>query len=154
MLKLKNQQGLVKVVHEQAAIEAPEIVLKQNEQGEWTHLDALGPGSLEGRTPEPEQRILKSRWSNQLSIRRTQKRAVLQWYGNTSLKDSQQGTLRGDRLALWLNLIEHSEPANRPLLQTSGQDVPSGRWMPSKVCLLYTSPSPRDRTRSRMPSSA
>ena len=25
---------------------------------------------------------------------------------------------------------------------------------PQKVCLLYTSPSPRDRTRSRMPSSA
>ena len=25
---------------------------------------------------------------------------------------------------------------------------------PSKLCLLYTSPSPRDRTRSRMPSSA
>ena len=29
----------------------------------------------------------------------------------------------------------------------------SGLW-PDKVCLLYTSPSPRDRTRSRMPSSA
>ena len=25
---------------------------------------------------------------------------------------------------------------------------------PGKICLLYTSPSPRDRTRSRMPSSA
>jgi len=25
---------------------------------------------------------------------------------------------------------------------------------PAKACLLYTSPSPRDRTRSRMPSSA
>ena len=25
---------------------------------------------------------------------------------------------------------------------------------PPKICLLYTSPSPRDRTRSRMPSSA
>ena len=25
---------------------------------------------------------------------------------------------------------------------------------PAKGCLLYTSPSPRDRTRSRMPSSA
>ena len=25
---------------------------------------------------------------------------------------------------------------------------------PSRSCLLYTSPSPRDRTRSRMPSSA
>ena len=24
----------------------------------------------------------------------------------------------------------------------------------AKICLLYTSPSPRDRTRSRMPSSA
>ena len=27
-------------------------------------------------------------------------------------------------------------------------------FMPSGTCLLYTSPSPRDRTRSRMPSSA
>ena len=26
--------------------------------------------------------------------------------------------------------------------------------IPTKTCLLYTSPSPRDRTRSRMPSSA
>ena len=26
--------------------------------------------------------------------------------------------------------------------------------VPGSVCLLYTSPSPRDRTRSRMPSSA
>ena len=26
--------------------------------------------------------------------------------------------------------------------------------IPPKICLLYTSPSPRDRTRSRMPSSA
>ena len=28
------------------------------------------------------------------------------------------------------------------------------RVMLTKLCLLYTSPSPRDRTRSRMPSSA
>ena len=27
-------------------------------------------------------------------------------------------------------------------------------WFPGGICLLYTSPSPRDRTRSRMPSSA
>ena len=46
--------------------------------------------------------------------------------------------------------------------------VPAFAWQPqtgdiifqisrssqSKACLLYTSPSPRDRTRSRMPSSA
>ena len=33
--------------------------------------------------------------------------------------------------------------------------VPAIRWVSTViVCLLYTSPSPRDRTRSRMPSSA
>ena len=33
--------------------------------------------------------------------------------------------------------------------------VKSGKNVPGvKICLLYTSPSPRDRTRSRMPSSA
>ena len=34
-----------------------------------------------------------------------------------------------------------------PVYLESGQPIPS-------PCLLYTSPSPRDRTRSRMPSSA
>ena len=29
-----------------------------------------------------------------------------------------------------------------------------GQHEPQRICLLYTSPSPRDRTRSRMPSSA
>ena len=41
-------------------------------------------------------------------------------------------------------------------------DTPTAMWfedrmvpgMSPKTCLLYTSPSPRDRTRSRMPSSA
>ena len=32
--------------------------------------------------------------------------------------------------------------------------VPHSGWPISYACLLYTSPSPRDRTRSRMPSSA
>ena len=31
---------------------------------------------------------------------------------------------------------------------------PYYKWVRGKICLLYTSPSPRDRTRSRMPSSA
>ena len=36
------------------------------------------------------------------------------------------------------------------------QDIKSVQnlWDQSMTCLLYTSPSPRDRTRSRMPSSA
>ena len=32
--------------------------------------------------------------------------------------------------------------------------VPTKTEVISMICLLYTSPSPRDRTRSRMPSSA
>ena len=35
-----------------------------------------------------------------------------------------------------------------------GINVPGGFAITSSACLLYTSPSPRDRTRSRMPSSA
>ena len=35
------------------------------------------------------------------------------------------------------------------LLESLGEDSPINNF-----CLLYTSPSPRDRTRSRMPSSA
>ena len=33
-------------------------------------------------------------------------------------------------------------------------DGGTGATLAHRVCLLYTSPSPRDRTRSRMPSSA
>ena len=47
------------------------------------------------------------------------------------------GTLL-DSMAMWVNLATD-------VLKTYGVDLP---------CLLYTSPSPRDRTRSRMPSSA
>ena len=35
-----------------------------------------------------------------------------------------------------------------------GTDIRMSVNAVSRVCLLYTSPSPRDRTRSRMPSSA
>src|SRR5665811_2331962 len=34
------------------------------------------------------------------------------------------------------------------------KDIETGEPLKSCTCLLYTSPSPRDRTRSRMPSSA
>ena len=37
---------------------------------------------------------------------------------------------------------------------SSSDVVAEGRLEPIQGCLLYTSPSPRDRTRSRMPSSA
>ena len=45
----------------------------------------------------------------------------------------------------------------RPGVVSEARGTPTGvRWQPvtHKVCLLYTSPSPRDATLSRMPSSA
>ena len=41
-------------------------------------------------------------------------------------------------------------------LAVSGAGIELGTWLAGLFtgCLLYTSPSPRDRTRSRMPSSA
>ena len=46
-------------------------------------------------------------------------------------------------------------------LQTEYKSIDSDDWIDvtrretvARTCLLYTSPSPRDRTRSRMPSSA
>ena len=46
-----------------------------------------------------------------------------------------------------VELLEHPELAGRPVI-VGGRD---GRGV---VCLLYTSPSPRDLSTSRMPSSA
>ena len=44
-----------------------------------------------------------------------------------------------------------------PVLSEESEDIPfkeRNDWNRYWLCLLYTSPSPRDRTRSRMPSSA
>ena len=52
----------------------------------------------------------------------------------------------GERI--WVIDIEKGKYPNRQKLGTS---EPFG---PNTICLLYTSPSPRDRQKSRMPSSA
>ena len=66
-----------------------------------------------------------------------------------------------------VEIIDRSTHKRHPELQVMRMAVPGG-WLyithvcaPSDarredhwICLLYTSPSPRDRTRSRMPSSA
>ena len=51
------------------------------------------------------------------------------------------------RLAAWIGM--HVAP-----VVTNANDYLGGMVEEGKPCLLYTSPSPRDRTRSRMPSSA
>ena len=73
-----------------------------------------------------------------------------------------------DRLKRWAPYLAQVFPAARPtggILESPLTCVPSfkaqlethyGITIPGQLwaCLLYTSPSPRDRTRSRMPSSA
>ena len=61
-------------------------------------------------------------------------------------------------LVIGSNDVEASKRFYDPVLSTLG--VPAGDYNAERqrlyyrTCLLYTSPSPRDRTRSRMPSSA
>ena len=52
-----------------------------------------------------------------------------------------------DYVDLFMNLFEKLEFFLKSLSSVLSVDMQKG-------CLLYTSPSPRDRTRSRMPSSA
>ena len=48
-----------------------------------------------------------------------------------------------------------ADKAIEPGKKSTERYLPKAAWAAmSKSCLLYTSPSPRDRTRSRMPSSA
>ena len=55
--------------------------------------------------------------------------------------------------------MTESAPAKGTKMKKDLKPIPAGnkgkglKQLP-KTCLLYTSPSPRDRTRSRMPSSA
>ena len=60
-------------------------------------------------------------------------------------------------LALLAGLLLGATPAQAAgpkAVKENCFDCHSDTTMTKDVCLLYTSPSPRDRTRSRMPSSA
>ena len=50
--------------------------------------------------------------------------------------------------------IEHRIPAPTEALERSRGHTPLSMQVEFEGCLLYTSPSPRDRQKSRMPSSA
>ena len=53
-----------------------------------------------------------------------------------------------------LTVLGEATPELGVLAEESGRKEGQGSDLQWCVCLLYTSPSPRDRTRSRMPSSA
>ena len=68
---------------------------------------------------------------------------------NTKLEPEQYALVRAN-FADEKAAKEKAKQKSKTLLEMEALAVDSKR----KACLLYTSPSPRDRTRSRMPSSA
>ena len=75
-------------------------------------------------------------------------------FENENSNKDQQKKANNQKYTLWMNSIlrrsKEIEKVELPICSIILDD--RGRCIGS--CLLYTSPSPRDRTRSRMPSSA
>ena len=81
---------------------------------------------------------------------------ILQALSTPSLDDPSMG--------VWFNGKSEADSwikITREINTDSGTLLPDGRWVPKPdptaytyICLLYTSPSPRDLSTSRMPSSA
>ena len=59
-----------------------------------------------------------------------------------------------DLITASVRSVEELENADLQVLQSPAANISWISYNYAWVCLLYTSPSPRDRTRSRMPSSA
>ena len=62
------------------------------------------------------------------------------------------GASRGIGRAIAQRALQDGHRVSLGLRQTHG--LLGSRLDPARVCLLYTSPSPRDKRQSRMPSSA
>ena len=80
-----------------------------------------------------------------MRLRRTRK-------ADWSRRLTRETTLTRDDL-IWTIVLSDGKPARAPVPSMPGVDRVNLKEV-VKDCLLYTSPSPRDRTRSRMPSSA
>ena len=82
-------------------------------------------------------------------------RLTLEESNASGLSGPAAGPLTGvsDDAIFGSNLTAEAQPVATPIAATgaAAEDVLTNT---NNICLLYTSPSPRDRTRSRMPSSA
>jgi len=78
---------------------------------------------------------------------------------NTAVALAESGVLKKHNVRMLganLKTIKKAEERDRfkKVMTGCGLEVPESGFAHTWDCLLYTSPSPRDRTRSRMPSSA
>ena len=81
------------------------------------------------------------------------RKLMFRWYGNNLRQNSRALHLGVGRLGWFTSLVLLDQRVSMwaSLLGPSVAIIASLKY---SICLLYTSPSPRDRTRSRMPSSA
>ena len=112
---------------------------------------ALGGAPNSQFVIDPRGKIISAAgWSNPAELRNTLSELVGQVTPVTTIQDLGLKQLPPPRLAA-TGVV--SRPA-MPGLMRAVMVKPQPSLEPYYVCLLYTSPSPRDRTRSRMPSSA
>ena len=65
----------------------------------------------------------------------------------------QGGPVAKDYLSVW-NRLSITEVTSKPLVTLDTDRLVAPSSLRPRICLLYTSPSPRDKRQSRMPSSA
>ena len=96
----------------------------------------------------------------ELKIIKTKKQyeQYLNWVDIQFNNKVKTNTPQGEKLQVALLLIKQYEDANYPIPLPDPIDAIKFKMdelgLKNKDCLLYTSPSPRDTERSRMPSSA
>ena len=82
-------------------------------------------------------------------------KAIARWRKNVGEEKANNITKRStSRGTHYHSIVEDYINNELDLEKYKEHPLPVVMFKQSKACLLYTSPSPRDRTRSRMPSSA
>ena len=101
----------------------------------------------EGASPRSRERAgaRSGRRGRATSTRDAHGRALVE-LDEEDYRDALDGTLIGARKRVRSGVLHR--------LGGVGGEIPSKFWAWGEICLLYTSPSPRDRQKSRMPSSA
>ena len=86
-----------------------------------------------------------------MKIAITQRQTEINGFVHDCLDPNWYKLFKGHELIIIPNLIDIDLDIDLDMLVISGGNHTEARY---KTCLLYTSPSPRDRQKSRMPSSA
>ena len=113
-------------------------------------LDIRGADPMAGRTAERKAGYggIRNEWTEEFTnaMFSQQRDQLAEQYGHVERELHRQLTLGQVTPAQYSAELRHLKTRRAGAVSASMRDI--------KICLLYTSPSPRDRQRSRMPSSA